>query len=260
MSPHVAEQLPQLLTGEASRSTALDAAAHLRTCVDCQQELVSALVAHAALSSAQRFARDAVVGLPGEALRASGESGDAHDPAGGPGNGPGDAEPPPLPDLSAVFAQARREAAETSGGRRIGRSRVLVAAAAAAVVVGGGAAAFVTTRGGGPAPAPAGRTVALAAFGAGHTPARATITQGGQVRIDAASLPDLAGRRYEVWLTNSARTRMQPVGWLSAEGTAAMSVPPDLLSRFTDIEVSVQDVSAAAYTYSGTSVLRGAYS
>ena len=38
-----------------------------------------------------------------------------------------------------------------------------------------------------------------------------------------------------------------------------MSVPGDLLSRFSDIEVSVQNVGAATYDYSGTSVLRGAY-
>ena len=79
------------------------------------------------------------------------------------------------------------------------------------------------------------------------------------MRIDAASLPKLNGKRYEVWLTNAARTRMQPVGWLGANGTAALTVPPDLLKRFTDIEVSVQPVDASTYDYSGTSVLRGDY-
>jgi hypothetical protein len=56
MSTHIFDELPLLLTGEADRATVALAADHLRECEDCQQELVSALIAHASLSSAARFA------------------------------------------------------------------------------------------------------------------------------------------------------------------------------------------------------------
>ena len=54
---HISDDLPRLLTGDATRDEVLAAAEHLRSCPDCQQELVSAVVAHASLTSAQRFAR-----------------------------------------------------------------------------------------------------------------------------------------------------------------------------------------------------------
>ena len=79
------------------------------------------------------------------------------------------------------------------------------------------------------------------------------------MRIDASSLPRLAGKGYEVWLTDSGRTRMKPVGWLGSDGKATLSVPTDLMQRYSDIEVSVQDVDAPSYQYSNVSVLRGEY-
>jgi predicted anti-sigma-YlaC factor YlaD len=54
MSTHLHDELPLLLSGEADRATVATAAAHLRECVDCRDELISALTAHAALSSAAR--------------------------------------------------------------------------------------------------------------------------------------------------------------------------------------------------------------
>ena len=57
---HITDELPRLLTGDATRDEVLAAGAHLRTCIDCQQELVSATVAHASLASAQRFAPEIV--------------------------------------------------------------------------------------------------------------------------------------------------------------------------------------------------------
>jgi hypothetical protein len=104
-----------------------------------------------------------------------------------------------------------------------------------------------------------GQSVALAAYQSGSIPAKATIN-GGHIALDAHALPKMAGKRYEVWLTNSARTQMQPIGWIAADGHANMSVPTDLIARFSDIEVSVQSVSAPSYLYSNVSVLRGAYS
>jgi hypothetical protein len=237
MNTHVTDDLPRLLTGDATRDVVLDAAAHLRTCVDCQQELVSAVVAHASLTAAHRFAPE-VVNSPADPSR------DAE------GNAA-----PPLPDLSAIFAQVREEAASPLRRSVSRRTRYLIGAAAAAVVVGGGAAALVATTGD---DGTATQTVRLSAFQSGTTNAQATVS-GGEMRIDASSLPRLSGKGYEVWLTDAGRTNMKPIGWIGTDGTARLSVPADLMSKYTDIEVSVQDVSAPSYLYSNVSVLRGEY-
>jgi hypothetical protein len=259
VSPHISDDLPRLLTGEASRDEIMAAAAHLRTCVDCQQELTSAVVAHASLSSARRFAPEVVSGVPDELLAAPPGERELPDVETATDTLPAKRTPPELPDLSAVFAQVRREAAEPRRKRHRVRRRYLVAAAAAVVLVGGGTAAYVVTSGGSQH-APSGtRTVHLAAFDKGTTSGTATIAAGARIRIDAASLPEVSGKRYEVWLTNSARTQLLPVGWIGADGTTAVTVPNDLLDRFTDIEVSVQPVDAKNYEFSGTSVLRGGY-
>lgn len=272
MTAHISDELPRLLTGEASREAVLDAAEHLRGCVDCQHELVSAVVAHASLTSAHRFAPE-VVALPFDLLAeqpirdedgSEAESRDRSDDDATRGARPSDSTAPALPDLSDLFVQVRKEAAAARPRRepaaRRSRQRYLLAGAAAAVVIAGGGGALYAATSGGTSGHPPARTVHLAAFDKGRTAAKATITGSGDVSIDASSLPQLAGKRYEVWLTDGARKSMQPVGWLGSHGTARMTVPTDLLSRFTDIEVSVQPLDAASYDYSGTSVLRGDYS
>jgi hypothetical protein len=250
MSAHIANDVPRLLTGEATREEVLTAAAHLRTCVDCQQELVSAVVAHASLTSAQRFAPEIVSSLPRNLFAPDADSVDAEV----------DEQAPPaqaLPDLSAVFAQVRKEAAQPRRMPSRMRGRYLVAAAAAVVVAGGAATVGYVVASGGSSPST--RTVQLAAFDRGDTNGTATMSGTDQMRIDAAGLPQLTGDRYEVWLTNAARTRMQPVGWLGANDKAAMTIPDDLLHRFDHIEISIQPVDASNYDYSGKSVLRGGY-
>jgi hypothetical protein len=250
MSAHLSEELPRLLTGEASRDAVLAAAEHLRTCVDCQHELVSAVVAHASLTSAQRFAPEIVARAPmGNFAQHSDDSDESDEQR-------SDAT---LPDLSAVFAQVRREADEGFHGERepsTARRRYLVAAAAAVVVAGAGTGIYLATTGGG-GTGTATRTVSLRAFDKGTTSAVAHIGNG-TIDLTATSLPTLAAKRYEVWLTDSGRTRMQPIGWIGNNGTAHLTVPTVLMSRFNDIEVSVQNMGARSYNYSGTSVLRGA--
>lgn len=245
MSSHISDELPRLLTGDAPRDVVLAAASHLRTCEDCRQELVSATVAHASLTSVRRFAPEAV----------------GHRPAAE--TAPADESAAPLPDLSAVFAQVRQEAAEqpavetTPARSRSRLTGLTIAAAAAGILIGAG---VVVTANHVSSSHPAGHSVALAAYDTGSTSAKATIGTNGILTVDASTLPAPdASHRYEVWLTNGARTQMQPVGWVGADGTAKVSVPGDLLSRFSDIEVSVQNVGATTYDYSGTSVLRGAY-
>jgi hypothetical protein len=239
MTAHISNELPRLLTGEATRDVVQSAAAHLRTCEDCQQELVSAVVAHASLTSAQRFAPE-IVSRPSREHATTTENGE-------------------LPDLSAVFAQVRQEASEAPRpARRERRTLYAVAAVAAGIVIGTGGTALIQNVGDN---TPAGRSVALSAFDTGTTSAKATVSNDGQMLLDAASLPKLDPKhRYEVWLTNKARSQMQPVGWIGTNGEATLTVPANLMSRYSAIEVSVQDVDAATYTYSGTSVLRGSYS
>ncbi len=245
MSAHLTDELPRLLTGEASHETVLEAAAHLRTCVDCQQELVSAVVAHASLSSAQRYAPEIVARGQQGNFTAHGET----DSDGGTD----------LPDLSAVFAQVRREAEEGFRPEREphpARRRYLIAAAAAVVLAGAGTGVYLATSNDG-STAPTTRTVALSAFDKGTTSGTARIGNG-TIDLTATSLPKLAAKRYEVWLTNSKRTQMQPIGWISDNGTAQLTVPMDLMEHYNDLEVSIQDVGARTYTFSGMSVLRGA--
>ncbi|MDT4997212.1 MAG: hypothetical protein QOD45_1280, partial [Pseudonocardiales bacterium] len=187
MANHISAELPLLLSGEASRPAVDDAAAHLRVCEDCRQDLVSVVIAHAALASAHRYARDVM--------------GSARPLA--PVKAP--AESRPLPDLSGVLDVIRDEA--ESEHRSAGRRRLVpyaVAAAAAGIIIGGGA---VVTAQHFSQSGTSGRTVQLSAFGVGLTPASATMTtvdDQATVRVDAASLPSLAPtQRYEMWLTNT---------------------------------------------------------
>jgi hypothetical protein len=250
MSPHISDELPRLLTGEADRDTVLTAAAHLRTCVDCQHELVSAVVAHASLTSAQRYAPEIV------SRAFTGNF--AHDSDAHPGTEHAtDESAADLPDLSAVFAEVRREAgADQHAPREHSRRRpYLLAAAAAVVAVGVGTVVYAATSSstGGRSGT---RTIALAAYDEGHTSASATLGSG-TVDLNATSLPRLSSKRYEVWLTNDQRTRMQPIGWVGDNGTAHLTVPTDIMTQYNDLEVSVQSLDADDYTYSGNSVLRG---
>jgi hypothetical protein len=242
MTIHVADDLPRLLTGDATREEVLAAAEHLRTCDDCREELVSAVVAHASLTSAQRFAPEIMATVSGD----------------------GDAPLAPLPDLSAVFETARAEAAAAPepvvlGLRR--RTAYAVGAVAAAAVVATGVTVVATNDSS--TPTGDGRSVALAAFDRGPARARATVhmVADSRMTITASGLPTLDSQhRYEVWLTNGKRTDMKPVGWLDEDGTSTLTVPASLVSTYTDIEVSVQQIDAPDYDYSGKSVLRGAYS
>ena len=241
MTSHISEELPRLLTGEATRDVVQAAASHLRACEDCQQELVSAVVAHASLTSAQRFAPEVV-------LRPAQESASSIE---------GDS----LPDLSAVFAQVREEAVGTPRlARRSRRPLYAVAAVAAGVLIGTGGTLLIHDQGHGNQRTATGQSISLAAYDKGTVPANATLIGHHQLNLDATSLPKLATtERYEVWLTNDAATQMQPIGWIGNNGKASLTVPGELIAHFDHIQVSVQSVGAATYTFSGTSVLRGSY-
>ncbi|SHF46688.1 Anti-sigma-K factor rskA [Jatrophihabitans endophyticus] len=249
-TPHISEDLPRLLTGDATRDVVLGAAHHLRTCVDCQQELVSAVVAHASLSSAHRFAPEIVA--PERDDR----------PVAGPDEdveGPG-----ALPDLSTVFAEARADAhasgpragasgtAAAPAGTRT-RRRLIAVAAAAAIVAGGGVTYAVATSGD---DAPATQTVALDGP-ASTKSATAKLVGDDRMSLDASVLPALrGGRQYEVWLTDGLHK--QSVGFLQPDRHAALTIPSTLMKRYDSIAVSVQKDGQTEF--SGDVVLRGSYS
>jgi hypothetical protein len=228
MTPHISDDLPALLTGEATRDETLAAAAHLRTCADCQQELVSAVIAHASLASARRFAPDVI--------RSAGGTAEATPAL------PELPELPQFPELGDVVGTRRR--------------RTLALAAAAVVVLGGAGVTLAETVGSGGSSS--GTTVVLDAFDIGTHTAKATVGDTGSMRIDASALPKLDREHvYEVWLTNAARTRLQAVGSISNDNRAQLTVSPKVMSQYSAIEVSIQGVLQTAY--SGTSVLRGTY-
>ena len=235
MSQHISDDLPRLLTGDAGRDETLAAAEHLRGCPDCQQELVSAVIAHAALTSAGRFAPRTTVA-----------SERADEPAAAA-----------LPDLSAVFAKVRDEAAQAQSSAK--RRRVLLIAAAAAVVATAAGITIAETIGSpSESTGPSAVQVALGPYDEGKVGAEATLIGAGTMRIDASALPRLdPGEFYEVWLTNGARTRLQPVGSLSDANDAQLTVSPKVMGQYSAIEVSIQRLDET--TYSGHSVLRGSY-
>lgn len=234
MSAHIADDLPLLLTGDATRDVVLTAASHLRVCADCQQELVSAVVAHASLMSAQRFAPEMVARDGAEV--------------------PEPAEDLPLPDLSPVFLKAREEA---NAPKKSPRARRALFAVAAAAVIGVGGGVTIAALNSGSSTST--RNVSLQAFMHGAVPATVTIVDNRTLRVDATKLRKLDnGHVYELWLTNRNRTgSMFPVGLLGNDNKAELTVNPKVIAQYSNFEVSVQRPDQTAY--SGYSVLRGAY-
>lgn len=244
MSAHIADDLPRLLTGEASREETLAAAEHLRTCPDCQQELVSAVVAHASLTSARRFAPEVVAPA----------ADDSYAPAAAPADG---TQADSLPKLSEMFAQVRAEANSPERGARLPRRRWLAAAGAAAVVATGAGIAAAELLSPSPSTHPAAQAVRLEPVGALHASATATIS-GGTMHIDATALPKLdASRQYEVWLVASSGTRLRPLGYIGADRTAALPVPTQVMASYNDIAISIQKTDQVQF--SGDMVARGQY-
>lgn len=244
---HISDELPRLLTGDATHDVVMAAAEHLRECPDCQQELVSAVVAHASLTSAHRFAPEVVA--PIHDPLSDGRHSEDSDPG---------ADVVELPNMSSMFDQVRDEAAAAAkrpAKRRPARRTVLAVAAAAVVLAGGGTAIGTALTSDSP---PSTTQVALRAYQSGTHPAKAVIN-GSRISVDATSLPRLnENHQYEVWLTDSPRQNMQSIGFIANNNKAVLTVPSKVkLSNYNDIEVSVQRVGQS--NYSGKSVLRGSY-
>jgi hypothetical protein len=242
MTSHVGDEIPGMLRGDALRHEALTSAAHLRGCSDCQDELISALVAHVALTSTARLLRRTgpigieiadddsatpVLRFPFDESGAAPISGSKNRPV-------------------AVVSETVAPMAHSRHGRRRG----LAAGAAALLAAAGVAGVFLS-------PGSASRSVSLSAYGVGTSNATAEFIG---VDVDIrANLPALSGGSYyEVWLTDASRTVMTPVGELVSPGSTELSLSRDVVSRFADIEVSVES-PANGSEYSGLSVLRGQY-
>jgi hypothetical protein len=244
MQQHISEELPLLLTGDATREVVLEAAQHLRVCVDCQQELVSAVIAHASLTAAQRFAPEIVAAHPTDD--------DLPSPT-------GELAPVvPLPDLSSMFADVRAEAAppataQTRSAPRFRRGLVAVAAAAAVVV--GGGVTYAAVSGDDAATT---RTVALQGS-ANAKDGKVVLVGSDRMKIDASALPSLDGdHQYEVWLTDSDGRQKQSVGFIDTpDRKKELSVPSKVMSQYNNIAISVQRVKQTEY--SGITVLHGTY-
>ena len=244
---HVFDDLPLLLSGDADRATVTAAAAHLRGCEDCRQELISAVVSHAALTSAVRFAPELADSFPVAGADVT--------------------IAPALPDLSSMFARVRSEAqvaapavpsgagAGSRGPRRVPGRWLVAAAVVVAAGAGGGIAAVAASHS---TSAPT-RSVALAAYDRGTTPASVKLISGDEMKVDAASLPALSGGEYyEVWLTDAARKNMAAVGQLDQNRKGQFTVPAQVMKTYSAVEISVQQ-TASTGGYSGVSVLRGSY-
>jgi anti-sigma-K factor RskA len=234
MSEHVTDELPRLLTGDATRDETLAAAAHLRDCPECREELISAVIAHASLASAHRFAPELL----------------ARDDT----SAPDEAESRPLPDLSAMFEQVRSETA--AHPRRRHRRRLIAGAAAAAVVLAGGGITLAETLGSSGHGTPSAKTITLEPVGANHARAEATVS-GGTMRIDASALPNLdPSHHYEVWLA-AAAGQPRAVGFIGADHTASLPVPRSVMTLYSSVAISIQRSDQAAF--SGIMVASGSY-
>ena len=262
---HVTDDLPLLLLGEAARETVWRVGHHLRTCTDCRDDLVDAVVSHATLRSAARTARDVATG--GRLPTSTDVPALLDDVA--------DRTPPQQTvDLGPVFAQIRAEADRTPAAapaptgstgstgssapsaptdelaaRRGRRTRRLLAAAAAVVVIGGGTTVAVTSL------SDDGRAVTVSAYGAGTVDASARVGDD-WMKLDASSLQPLsADQYYEAWLVNAGGTGVLALGPLGGDGRATFSVPADVMRQYPTLQVTVQDNDGDP-TPSQTSVLR----
>ena len=236
---HVADDLPALLAGEATREETLAVAAHLRACPQCQEELVSIVVAAGALRAAARAEHAPSAAVPPSSVLFSSDE-----------NGSGGASAPDTPEWLGQIS--RRGPAGWSTRRR------LAALAAAVVIVAGAIAAglglstssspVVNRAALHPLQAPA------SASGAVTVTAAATARQV-QVSTDGLPAPG-QGRYYEVWLLDPATLKMMPMGALAPSGQATFGVAAGLMAGYSAVDISLQ-ANNGNPVHSAVSVLRG---
>jgi hypothetical protein len=221
----------RLLTGEASRSESLATAEHIRTCDECQRELVDLVVVHAALTSAARMTR-----MFASPIEPSGEL---------PPLGPLDDAGHP-PSASRDHQQSRRW-----------RWALVVAAVVVLVAVLGTSIGLARNH-------QASTIVAQATLHPLEGPPNATgsltaLAEGGNrvLTVHTAQLHVLSSRTYyEVWLLDPVTFKMLPVGVLPPSGTGIYDMDASLMNGYSAVDVSLQ-VNDGNPAHSKVSVLRG---
>jgi hypothetical protein len=236
---HVADELPGLLAGECDREQTLTLAAHLRACPQCQEELVSVVLAAGILRATVRAEQAPSPAVSPSPLPSSSES--TSSPEAG------------APDPPEWLTRATRQRPAGWGTRRR-----LVALAAAVVIVAGAVAAGLGLS---TSSAPVTNRAALRPL---HAPAGAhgavTVTAASgarQVQVSTDDLPAAGqGHYYEVWLLDPATLKMLPMGALAPSGQATFGVATGLMAGYSAVDVSLQ-ANNGNPVHSATSVLRG---
>jgi anti-sigma factor RsiW len=248
-----------LLRGELDRIDLEQLTDHLRSCESCRVELVDAAQVHGSLTAAGRLLR-----LPAPRSASPSVAAPTIDLRDGP--------PGQLPSLRPV-ARRRRSSRSRGGFSRGGLTLVAacaIAATSAAVVLWPRGTA--PTR---PIAAPAARSVALtplpvepAGFAGASgkvtmaaTPPTATPTSAGtRTAMDIAVTlrPPVSGSFYYAWLFDPKSKKMLPLGVVSADNHVRVTIPADLIKRYTVVDISLEKDDGNA-VHSATSVLRGTY-
>jgi hypothetical protein len=236
---HVADELPGLLAGECDREQTLTLAAHLRACPQCQEELVSVVVAAGVLRATARAEQAPSTAVSPSPLPSSSES--TSSPEAG------------APDTPEWLTRATRQRPAGWGTRR----RLLALAAAVVIVAGAVAAGLGLST----SSAPVTNRAALRPL---HAPADAhgavTVTAASgarQVQVSTDGLPGAGqGHYYEVWLLDPATLKMLPMGALAPSGQATFGVATGLMAGYSAVDVSLQ-ANNGNPVHSAVSVLRG---
>jgi hypothetical protein len=247
---HVADELPGLLAGECDREQTFTLAAHLRACPQCQEELVSVVVASGILRATARAEQAPSVPAPSLAVPPS--------PAISPSPLPSSSESTSSPGAGAPDTPEWLTRATRPGPAGWGTRRRLAALAAAVVIVAGAVAAGLGLSS---SSAPVTNRAALRALQApagAHGAVTVTAASGArQVQVSTAGLPAPGqGHYYEVWLLDPATLKMLPMGALAPSGHATFGVATGLMAGYSAVDVSLQ-ANNGNPVHSATSVLRG---
>ena len=236
---HVADELPGLLAGECDREQTLTLAAHLRACPQCQEELVSVVVAAGILRATVRAEQ-----APSPAVSPSPHPSSSRSTS-SPGAG--------APDTPEWLTRATRRGPVGWGTRR----RLAALAAAVVIVAGAVAAGLGLSTSGAPVTNQAALRPLKAPAGA-HGAVIVTAAAGArQVQVSTDGLPAPGqGHYYEVWLLDPATFKMLPMGALAPSGQATFGVATGLMAGYSAVDVSLQ-ANNGNPVHSAVSVLRG---
>ncbi len=236
---HVADELPGLLAGECDREQTLTLAAHLRACPQCQEELVSVVLAAGILRATVRAEQAPSPAVSPSPLPSSSES------TSSPGAG--------APDTPEWLTRGTRRGPAGWGTRR----RLAALAAAVVIVAGAVAAGLGLSTSSAPVTNQAALRPLQAPAGA-HGAVTVTAASGArQVQVSTGGLPAAGqGHYYEVWLLDPATLKMLPMGALAPSGQATFGVATGLMAGYSAVDVSLQ-ANNGNPVHSAVSVLRG---